>query len=159
LVKNSAKISGQGIDFKVGQALPVGNARDGLQKEVGGKQAPLRYVFGCHALVVACLVVMTASVSPGWMAGLSMIVHYFDIRRAGCVLWPLEANQSRIIKFLDQTRVGDGSTGRVGKPAPGPRQPRRFFGSVEIDLDRPVKSFDAILNAVVMELQRTKEPR
>jgi hypothetical protein len=27
--------------------------------------------------------------------------------------------------------------------------------SVEIDLDRPVKSFDAILNAVVMELLRT----
>ncbi len=57
---------------------------------------------------------------------------------------------------VDQTRVGDGSTGGVGKPAPGPRQPRRFFGSVEIDLDRPVKSFDAILNAVVMELQRTQ---
>jgi uncharacterized protein len=56
----------------------------------------------------------------------------------------------------DQTRVGDGSTGDVGKPAPGPRQPRRFFGSVEINLDRPVKSFDAILNAVVMELKRTQ---
>ena len=56
----------------------------------------------------------------------------------------------------DQTRVGDGSTGGVGMPAPRPRQPRRFFGSVEIDLDRPVKSFDAILNAVVMELQRTQ---
>jgi uncharacterized protein len=29
-----------------------------------------------------------------------------------------------------------------------------FYGSVEIDMVRPVKSFDAILNAVVMELQR-----
>lgn len=56
----------------------------------------------------------------------------------------------------DQTRVGNGSTGDVGKPAPGLRRPRRFFGSVEIDLDRPVKSFDAILNAVVLELQRTQ---
>lgn len=37
-----------------------------------------------------------------------------------------------------------------------PSKPRRFFGSVEIDMVRPVKSFDAILNAVVMELQRTK---
>lgn len=36
------------------------------------------------------------------------------------------------------------------------RSPRRFFGSVEIDMVRPVKSFDAILNAVVMELQRTQ---
>jgi hypothetical protein len=50
-------------------------------------------------------------------------------------------------------------------PGPGPapaspqpparKQPTRFFGSVEIDMVRPVKAFDAILNAVVMELQRT----
>jgi hypothetical protein len=39
-------------------------------------------------------------------------------------------------------------------PQPAPK-PGRFYGSVEIDMVRPVKSFDAILNAVVMELQRT----
>ncbi len=33
--------------------------------------------------------------------------------------------------------------------------PKRFYGSVEIDPSRPVKSFEAILNAVVVELQRT----
>jgi hypothetical protein len=43
-----------------------------------------------------------------------------------------------------------------GEAAPSaPRKPKRFYGSVEIDIVRPVKSFDAILNAVVMELQRT----
>jgi hypothetical protein len=36
------------------------------------------------------------------------------------------------------------------------QQPQRFYGSVEIDMVRPVKAFDAILTAVVMELQRTK---
>lgn len=36
-----------------------------------------------------------------------------------------------------------------------PQRPKRFYGSVEIDMVRPMKSFDAILNAVVMELQRT----
>jgi hypothetical protein len=36
-----------------------------------------------------------------------------------------------------------------------PKKPKRFYGSVEIDMVRPVKSFDAVLNAVVMELQRT----
>jgi hypothetical protein len=36
-----------------------------------------------------------------------------------------------------------------------PTRPTRFFGSVEIDMVRPVKSFDTILNAVIMELQRT----
>lgn len=36
----------------------------------------------------------------------------------------------------------------------GPAKPTRFFGSVEIDMVRPVKAFDAILNAVIMELQR-----
>ena len=35
-------------------------------------------------------------------------------------------------------------------------KPRRFYGSVEIDMIRPVKSFDSIFNAVVMELQRTQ---
>jgi hypothetical protein len=40
-------------------------------------------------------------------------------------------------------------------PPPPLQRPRRFFGSVEIDMVRPVKAFDAILNAVVMELQRT----
>jgi predicted AAA+ superfamily ATPase len=44
----------------------------------------------------------------------------------------------------------------VGAAAPAASQkPRRFYGSVEIDMVRPVKSFDAIFNAVVMELQRT----
>jgi hypothetical protein len=44
------------------------------------------------------------------------------------------------------------------RPADGKAEthnPRRFYGSVEIDMVRPVKSFDSILNAVVMELQRT----
>lgn len=41
-------------------------------------------------------------------------------------------------------------------PQPDVRaKPRRFYGSVEIDMVRPVKAFDAILNAIVMELQRT----
>ncbi|MGP0082005.1 MAG: hypothetical protein ACLP0B_00025, partial [Steroidobacteraceae bacterium] len=49
---------------------------------------------------------------------------------------------------------------KIGSPgasvtAPVPAKPRRFYGSVEIDMNRPVKAFDAILNAVVMELQRS----
>jgi len=64
--------------------------------------------------------------------------------------------------------AGTAAGGQLGEPVPGgsprpgaaadpvavPGKPRRFFGSVEIDMVRPVKSFDAILNAVVMELQR-----
>ena len=42
-----------------------------------------------------------------------------------------------------------------GKLEPTNQKPRRFYGSVELDLDRPVKAFDAVLNAVIMELQRT----
>ena len=50
----------------------------------------------------------------------------------------------------------DGSSAPSPSPAtPAARRPRRFYGSVEIDMMRPVKAFDAILNAVVMELQRT----
>ena len=44
----------------------------------------------------------------------------------------------------------------VVPPGPAaPRKPVRFYGSVEIDMVRPVKAFDSIINAVVMELQRT----
>jgi hypothetical protein len=38
----------------------------------------------------------------------------------------------------------------------GATRSKRFYGSVEIDMIRPVKAFDAILNAIVMELQRTQ---
>jgi hypothetical protein len=53
------------------------------------------------------------------------------------------------------------SPGIGGSPATPakPTKPRRFYGSVEIDMVRPVKAFDAILNAVVMELQRTQGAR
>jgi hypothetical protein len=51
-----------------------------------------------------------------------------------------------------------GGPGPVPFPTPVTQplkpQPRRFFGSVEIDMVRPVKSFDQIVSAVVMELQR-----
>src|SRR4029077_16763092 len=48
------------------------------------------------------------------------------------------------------------TTGTSPTPPAGATQPHRFYGSVEIDMVRPVKSFDAILNSVVMELQRTQ---
>jgi hypothetical protein len=49
----------------------------------------------------------------------------------------------------------DGGSGPT--PAkPEPHSPRRFYGSVDIDMVRPIKSFDSIFNAVVIELQRTQ---
>ncbi|MFM8745623.1 MAG: hypothetical protein ACKOED_03010, partial [Aestuariivirga sp.] len=51
-------------------------------------------------------------------------------------------------------------TSNGGEPAAGklagPRKPKRFYGTVELDMVRPVKAFDAVLSAVVMELQRAK---
>jgi uncharacterized protein len=59
--------------------------------------------------------------------------------------------------------AGTGSPGATPTPVDGgtsvptgPTQPRRFYGSVEIDMVRPIKSFDSIFNAVVAELQRTQ---
>jgi hypothetical protein len=53
--------------------------------------------------------------------------------------------------------IVDPSDGDDIAPRPSPQgPPKRFYGSVEIDMLRPVKAFDAILNAVVMELQRTQ---
>jgi hypothetical protein len=50
---------------------------------------------------------------------------------------------------------GPGGVSTAPVPSTGPAKPHRFYGSVEIDMVRPVKSFDAILNAVILELQRT----
>jgi hypothetical protein len=45
----------------------------------------------------------------------------------------------------------------VNKAVPTqPSKARRFYGSIDLDMVRPVKAFDAVLNAVVMELQRTQ---
>lgn len=52
-----------------------------------------------------------------------------------------------------QGKSGDAQ--EEGVVVDGPKKPTRFYGSVEIDTVRPVKAFDAILNAIVMELQRT----
>lgn len=38
---------------------------------------------------------------------------------------------------------------------PGREKPRRFYGTVDLDMVRPMKAFDGVFNAVVMELQRT----
>jgi predicted AAA+ superfamily ATPase len=52
--------------------------------------------------------------------------------------------------------ISDNGDGAAPAPRPGTAaKPRRFYGSVEIDMVRPVKAFDAILNAVVKELERT----
>jgi len=48
--------------------------------------------------------------------------------------------------------IDDGKADKLKAPP----QPHRFYGSVEIDMVRPVKSFDSILNSVVMELQRAQ---
>nr|WP_246330294.1 DUF499 domain-containing protein [Endobacter medicaginis] len=49
--------------------------------------------------------------------------------------------------------TGDSPAPNANASTP-PAKPTRFFGTVEVDMLRPVKAFDAILNAVVMELQR-----
>lgn len=62
------------------------------------------------------------------------------------------------VSGVDPTTPGSGFQQTGAEPTPRPQpssRPRRFYGSAEIDMVRPVKSFDAILSAVVMELQRT----
>jgi hypothetical protein len=64
------------------------------------------------------------------------------------------------IGALDQTSSQEAATERLSPNEAGKltaaQRPNRFYGSVEIDMVRPVKSFDTILSAVVMELQRTQ---
>ncbi len=67
--------------------------------------------------------------------------------------------QLRPAQTVPQPQEGSKQPGDGAGPGPQiapQQQPRRFFGSVEIDMVRPVKAFEAVLNAVVTELQRTK---
>ena len=43
----------------------------------------------------------------------------------------------------------------TSEPPTKPRRPTRFFGTVDLDTTRPMKSFETVLNAIVAELQRT----
>lgn len=52
------------------------------------------------------------------------------------------------------TTTGSGPTIKSDAPQT-PAKPHRFYGSVEIDMNRPVKAFDTIFNSVVTELQRS----
>jgi hypothetical protein len=84
--------------------------------------------------------------------------------RAAEALAQLSDTQDKSPGKTDPGHRSDPTTGDRPGNKPGPdgspqaevqTKPRRFYGSVEIDMVRPVKAFDAILNAIVMELQRT----
>ena len=77
--------------------------------------------------------------------------------RASIVLDRLKDEPSTQAKGAVPTQTigaGESPPGVARDGAKEPTKPTRFFGSVEIDMVRPVKSFDTILNAVIMELQR-----
>ncbi len=74
---------------------------------------------------------------------------------------------------LEQLRREAAVSGRPEVPTPGtpsspgapttpepqspakPGRPKRFYGTVEIDMMRPIRAFESIINSVVSELQRT----
>jgi hypothetical protein len=73
-------------------------------------------------------------------------------------LWPADMPHlpvAEIAEWFATYVFGPGSVPPTSPPTSN-QQPRRFFGSVEVDMVRPVKAFEAILSAVVTELQRTK---
>lgn len=82
---------------------------------------------------------------------------------ASAVLVRKEVALERLKAVKPAATLGpEATTPRSDGPAPPttevvkPTKPKRFYGSVEIDLNRPVKAFEMILNSVIMELQRTK---
>ena len=55
-------------------------------------------------------------------------------------------------------RADSGSSPTVEAPSVGGK-PTRFYGSVDIDVERPMKSFQAIVDAVVSELRRSSKTK
>jgi uncharacterized protein len=83
------------------------------------------------------------------------------IVKSDAVLAQLQRQESKS-KATPDHAAGPTSSGASDSAGTGPtaqpasRNPRRFYGSVEIDVNRrPVKAFEDIMNSVVMELQRT----
>ena len=111
--------------------------------------------------------------SSGTYTGLAWAKQPPEIFPAAAVLVRSDValEQSRLSKALSQSGTagpggggassfgetdsnGVAAAGETGAATP-PDKPSRFYGAVELDMVRPVKAFDAVLNAVVMELQRT----
>lgn len=68
---------------------------------------------------------------------------------------PSGDNRGTIAEPTEPVGPAAPESGGETSPVPLPnRKPRRFFGTVEIDTVRPIKSFETIVNAVVAELQR-----
>ena len=87
--------------------------------------------------------------------------------RKGSLFAPtLRSSKCRACRPLRPVRSPEGTAPRVRPDLLPARQALRrlrrlrssragFYGSVEIDINRPVKAFGSILNSVVMELQRS----
>ena len=88
--------------------------------------------------------------------------------RKGSLFAPtLRSSKCRACRPLRRVRSPEGTAPRVRPDLLPARQALRrlrrlrssragFYGSVEIDINRPVKAFDTILNSVVMELQKPR---
>lgn len=85
-----------------------------------------------------------AKAPPELMPGTALLVHP-DIARE-----QLKLQQPSVVETAatgEADLLGASAAMGGGTSASKTAQPRRFYGSVEIDMNRPVKSFDAILNA------------
>ena len=68
-----------------------------------------------------------------------------------------EVNQPQPVSAGEpKPSIGLPPTGPTAEPsAPDAAQPKQFFGSVEIDMVRPIKALETIIEAIVMQLQHS----
>ena len=92
-----------------------------------------------------------AKTAPEFFSRDSLLVRA-DVAKGQLATAPAQAPIAPGGGAVPSTPSSPSDTGPSPQP---PSKPRRFYGSVEIDMNRPVKSFDTILNSVVMELQRS----
>lgn len=102
-------------------------------------------------------------VSTGRYANLVFAKAAPEIFPAGALILSQHAARSAVDQSSSQSASeADGRQGEStdvdmpadpAKPSDQPKGPTRFFGSVEIDMVRPIKAVETILEAVVMQLQ------
>jgi hypothetical protein len=107
-----------------------------IRDAVGKLDAAFGYAEGFEAASGNYLGLILRKVAPEFFAPAAVLV------RADAALDQLRKH----LPELPEDKTDDnGDEHPPPPPAPPPLKPRRFYGSVEIDMNRPVKAFDTIL--------------
>jgi hypothetical protein len=145
----------EGNDREPGHAILLWH-KENTQTLCKKLDPPFAYAEGFDGTTGSYLGLRRASVTLDQIAATGLLVRP-EVVSAQSAASPEPSARTDVADGTASTAGGEqGKLDGGGVPsASGISRPRRFYGSVEIDMVRPIKSLEAVLNAVALELQRT----